>query len=242
MKTLILALALLFLASAASAQLPTEPPTMTAHVPSLLADNAHVGDDFIALLSDVNIKETWITLGLHSFDDQIQALKAQVATQADTIQKMQTDYAALLAKVNAITTGPNPPSTATVVHVEAEAFVASSPVAAIQPTEGSATNKNICCLTAATTATADYTITIPSDGNYAVSARTASARAGVLLSFSVGTVTSGNLTLVNTGGWQTFTVIQSPNPPMALKAGLQTIRMTYGQFGNVDYFELTKQP
>ena len=236
----------LLLASPAFAQLPAPPPTSTSHVPQLLTDGAKQSVDLALVIADWNAKENWITTSILTLDNSrvadekdIASLKAAISMQSDTLGKFQAQLNDLNAKIAALQGGPAPPATVTPLHIEAESFTTSAPVATVQLAETSTINKNLCCLTSALTGVADYNVTIPADGNYTVTARTASTRAGITISFSAGAVSTGPIPVVNTGGWQTYTIITG-NTPLALTAGATIIHMTYGQYANIDFFELSK--
>lgn len=239
----ILALALFLVATPVFGQIAAPPPSPTAHVPNVISDNTKVANDFVSVVADWNAFENWLKTSLKLLDDQriideqtITDLRNTHTQDADALQSLSARVAALEK-----TAAPVVPPISSPIHIEAESFTTSAPLALTQLTETSTVNNNICCLTAATSATADYTVTIPVDGNYVVTARTSTNRDALTVAFSSGIVTTGPIPVVNTGGWQTYTILTGATP-LALKAGAQTIRLTYAQYVNIDYFELTLKP
>lgn len=227
-KALALTLVCLIAIALPAQQPQNQPPGAPPDVSGALANIGSIGETL--LLYKVWVENNFV--GLWAAHATVSSTAGQNTTD---ITKLQDRVAALEAKLKAA-----PPPSASPLHVEAESLTTSSPVATLQPTETSTTNKNLCCMTAAVTGTADYNVTIPADGNYVVTVRAATTRDGLTVALSSGAVTTGPIPVVNTGGWQTYTILTGATP-LALKAGAQTIRLTYAQYVNIDYFELTLQ-
>lgn len=86
----------------------------------------------------------------------------------------------------------------------------------------------------------NYTISVPTAGSYVFSPRVANVAAGGAFHVEIDHVdVSGTLTIPNTGGWQTYTTINSA--PVTLTAGTHVMRLVFdtaasnGFVGNVNY-------
>jgi glucan 1,3-beta-glucosidase len=85
----------------------------------------------------------------------------------------------------------------------------------------------------------EYSITIPSDGNYLIEYRLASAVDSDGFTTSVGGVVVDSQTLLSTGDWQNW-ITQSSEVPLV--AGEQTLRLDFlGGAINVNWIRLTRR-
>ena len=73
----------------------------------------------------------------------------------------------------------------------------------------------------------EYTVNVPTSGNYNVEARVASLSVGanITITFSNGNVSTGNMTAGATGDWQTYTTITKTG--VALQAGTQIMKVYF---------------
>ncbi|HEV8605996.1 MAG TPA: PA14 domain-containing protein [Tepidisphaeraceae bacterium] len=93
----------------------------------------------------------------------------------------------------------------------------------------------------------EYTINVPTDGNYALDIATASYAAGGTFHLDVdGLPALGPITVPATGGWQRWQVLHAAG--LKLTAGVHVLRLALdtngpsGSFANVDYLLLTPAP
>ncbi len=92
----------------------------------------------------------------------------------------------------------------------------------------------------------NYTVNVPADGTYTMNFRVASPGAGGTFRALVGTTSlTGEISIPNTGGWQTWTTVSKTG--VKLSAGTYPIWLkfdtnaTTGSAGNINYFSLTPQ-
>lgn len=178
------------------------------------------GDCFVTIQDFAVFAEAWLT------DTTMQAQETE-ARDVDYLPRSIFD-----ARVEGESVDPDAVSDAPVTDETGVRIV----------NEGGATGGGQALGWTGTNAWAEYELTIPAAGTYDVYVSTATPNANCVLSFGDGTTADlyGSAALPHSGGWGQYIVAVQEGALFFPAAGIYTVRVTWTNEGNLDWFSLVQ--